>query len=67
MLIEGRDWHYEAQQRRYLHHGADEPRSDDTIPEEDEDGFESPVEHSADDLKESVVDSPNSAPATNAH
>jgi hypothetical protein len=68
MLIGGRDWHYEAQQRRYIYDGADEPRSDDTIPEEDEDGFESPAEHGAEDLKESKVDGPNNvAPASNAH
>jgi hypothetical protein len=37
-----REWYHDAQQRQYLELG--EPAYDDTIHEEDEDGFESPVD-----------------------
>jgi hypothetical protein len=67
MLIGGRDWYHEAQQRRYIYDEADEPRFDDTIPEEDEDGFDSPVEHSADDAQEpKTTDNSTAIPVSNA-
>jgi hypothetical protein len=66
-LTESREWYHDAQQRRYIYDEADEPRFDDTIPEEDEDGFESPSEHSADEAREPKADAnTNAESASNA-
>jgi hypothetical protein len=61
-LTPSREWYHDAQQRRYIHDEAEGLRFDNTIPEEDEEGFESPVEHSADETQKPEADGNGNIP-----
>ncbi|KAF1838992.1 hypothetical protein BDW02DRAFT_564324 [Decorospora gaudefroyi] len=61
------DWYHDAQQRRYLNDEVEDPIYDDTIPEEDEEGYESPTEPSQDAATQpQAEDSSSPLPASTA-